>query len=353
MLTNFQSAFGKQPMQKNFTPGRVNLIGEHLDYNGGMVLPSTLSIGIETAFSPRRDNEIHIASDRFEEPFRFRSGDNVKGHWAEYAVGAALYARRESLISAGADIFVASNMPDGAGLSSSAALIVSILKNARAQNSSSITDKEIAILARRVENEFVGVPCGIMDQMAVAIAPTGKALALDTKTLTSNVIPLPTTHHVKVIHSGVHRKLSEGRYSVRKEECDQARHEIGRDDICLASDEELARIESLPDPIRKRARHCVLEHRRTVNAAKSLAENNMIAFGEAMISSHASMRDDFEISLPAIDRLVEDAILLGAAGARLTGGGFGGCIVALVEDNIIYDWSRQLIERHPAAQEIC
>jgi len=353
IIDAFKKAFGTTPFATNYTPGRVNLLGEHIDYNGGLVLPTALPIGIETALSPRTDNKVRIASDRFEGIVEFDLSSSQPGHWGNYVLGAVKYASRPGLLKAGADVMVLSTMPDGGGLSSSAALIVSIFKTARDISGVKISDSDIAVLARKVENDYIGVPCGIMDQMAVAIAKQGEALALNTKTLAYDLIDLPTNYHMAVIHSGVQRKLSEGRYAVRKEECDIAKKLLGRDDICLVGDAELQRIESFPDPISKRARHCVREHRRAVNAALALKASDIETFGRLMDESHLSMRDDFEMSVPQIDALVASAKEEGAIGARLTGGGFGGCIVACVEKEDLDQWATSLLARHLDAYFIC
>lgn len=350
---SFKAVFGRLPDIKNYTPGRVNLIGEHIDYNGGMVLPTALPIGIETALAPRKDNQVRITSDRFPGVAEFNLEETYTDHWAKYVLGAIKYGVDAGLMSGGADVCVHSTMPDGGGLSSSAALIVSLLKSARTLSNSKISDPEIAIIARRVENDYIGVPCGIMDQMAVAIATEGKGLALDTNTLDYTVLDLPSDIHMAVVHSGVQRKLSEGRYAIRKEECDEAKKLLGRDDICLIDNLELKRSQSFADPINKRTRHCVTEHRRVVQATKAIAKKDIDQFGRLMIQSHISMRDDFEMSVPEIDALVDTAVDVGAIGARLTGGGFGGCIVACVEKAKSDAWRENLLSHHPNAYFIC
>lgn len=349
----FNDLFGRQPSITNFTPGRVNLIGEHTDYNGGMVLPTALKLGISIAFSPSANLTSRIASDRFDDFIEITENESRRGDWSDYALGAIKYAQKAGFIEYGADIYIKSTLPDGAGLSSSAALIVGILKAARELAQSSMSDRDIAVLARRVENEFIGMPCGIMDQMAVAVANQRQAIALNTKSLNYDVIDLPSAYHIAVVHSGQHRKLSDGRYADRKHECDQARALLGTEDLCLLDDEQLKMLERLPEPISRRAMHCATEHRRTVKASEALKAQNMDSFGALMKQSHLSMRDDFEMSLPEIDRLVESASNLGAIGARLTGGGFGGCIVACVRNEILKKWQDALLAEHPNARIIC
>lgn len=349
IAAQFENTFGSKPQRSGFTPGRVNLIGEHTDYNGGMVLPTALQLGIELAMKPRTDNKIRITSDKFEGLAERSIKDKATGHWSDYLTGAVVLANDVGLMQSGVDIAAETTLPFGAGISSSAAVTVGFLKLARDQAGSKISDKDIAVLARRVENEFIGMPCGIMDQMAVAVAHPGQALALDTVTLDYELIDLPEDHHMAVIHSGQFRQLNEGRYEERKEECDAVKAVLGHDNLCLMRDDEFAKLSALPDKLRRRARHCMTEHRRTVEAVGLIRHGKLDAFGELMNESHISMRDDFEITVPKVDRLVEDAVKSGALGARLTGGGFGGCIVACVANDRLGAWRDQLMAMHPDA----
>ncbi len=349
----FKDVFGSPPVTTLFTPGRVNLIGEHTDYNGGMVLPTAIDLGVTIALNPRKDGQVRILSDKFETLAERSLSDSAVDHWSDYIVGAVIYANKAGLLKGGADIAVETTLPFGAGLSSSAAVIVCILKVGRKLSGRDISDTDIAVLARRVENEFIGMPCGIMDQMAVAIARSGQALTLDTESLKFDLVDLPADYHMAVVHSGQFRQLSEGRYKIRKEECDVIKKFLERDDICRITDVEYASLSSLPDHIQRRAKHCMTDHRRTVEAAKLVANEDLQAFGKLMIESHASQRDDFEISLPLVDRLVEDAVKSGALGARQTGGGFGGCIVACVQKDKLEGWKADLLSRHPDAFYVC
>ncbi|MEP4050721.1 MAG: galactokinase [Litorimonas sp.] len=345
----FKRLFAAQPFITGFTPGRVNLIGEHIDYNGGRVLPTALALGVTLALSPRTDGAIRIGSDKFENVAIRNMGEAVADHWSDYITGALQIAHAEGFGPNGADIAVTTNLPFGAGISSSAAVTVCVLRAVRDLSQASQTDTDLAVLARRVENEYIGMPCGIMDQMAVAIARPGQALSLNTESLDFDLVDLPKSHHMAVIHSGVFRQLNEGRYKVRKEECDDVKAAAGRDDICRMSDAELRALENLSDDLFRRARHCVTEHRRTVAAADALRENRIEDFGLLMNESHISMRDDFEMSVAPVDALVEDAQRFGATGARLTGGGFGGCIVACIANDKLDTWRDELLASHPNA----
>lgn len=329
-------------------PGRVNLIGEHTDYNGGWVLPAALSVGLDATLIPTSGDQATIAADGFGDPVRRGMDAAPSGHWSDAALGALREARSLGLLESGA-LSISSNVPAGAGLSSSAALIVAVLKAARQAAAADLSDKDIAVAARRVETDYIGVPVGIMDQMAVAIAQPGQAIALDTSNLEYQLVTLPAGYSVEVIHSGVARKLTEGRYRARKEECDAARVAFGMDAICLLDPAMIGAANDVDDTIRRRARHCATEHARVLSAVEALRTGDAAGFGALMRASHISMRDDFEMSLPAIDALVDDAAQSGAVGARLTGGGFGGCIVALVAEDKREDWLRALLERHPTA----
>lgn len=333
-------------------PGRVNLIGEHTDYNGGMVLPAALSVSLTATLTPRDDQRIIVTADGYSEPAERSLEDAAQEHWSDPSVGALREAINLGLLAGGASLSVRSTIPAGSGLSSSAALIVAILKAARKVAGSTMSDIDIAIAARRVENEYIGVPCGIMDQVAVAVAQPGEAIALDTATLDYSAMTLPKGHSMVVIHSGYSRKLTDGRYKIRKEECDAARVAFGQYAICLLEPGEIEAASGIDDTIRKRAKHCASEHRRVLAAKEAIECGDTVLLGALMNASHASMRDDFEMSIPPIDALVADAVELGAVGARLTGGGFGGCIVACVEKGIREKWQSQLIERHPKARYI-
>jgi len=342
----FKQSFGAEPAAVDFTAGRVNLIGEHTDYNGGMVLPTALKIGVTIALSPRKDNQLRIWSDKFDDLAERTLTDPASDHWSDYIVGAIVVANQVGLMQGGADVAITTTLPFGAGISSSAAVTVGVLKLARQLAQSDMSDTDIAVLARRVENDYIGVPCGIMDQMAVAIAQPGQALALDTVTLAYDLVELPDDYYMAVIHSGQHRQLSEGRYKTRKEECDVVKEHLGRNDICQISDEDFENLSDLPENIRRRARHCMTEHRRVLAAITAIKSGDMKKFGQLMIESHASMRDDFENSMPQIDTLVKDAVKYGAIGARMTGGGFGGCTVNLVEADKVEAFTAAVAEQY-------
>lgn len=344
-MTEFHRQFGKPATAQGFTPGRVNLIGEHTDYNGGAVLPTALSLGVTVSLRLRHDDRVRVVSDRFEAAGEAGLGAPVAESWFAYVVGALKLAMDEGIIAGGADVALSSNLPDGAGLSSSAAVTVGVLDASAKAAGATLNPVRLAKLAQRVENEIIGVPCGIMDQMAVALARSGQGLLLDTYTGQYELIDLPARHVFAVVHSGHHRRLSDGRYAVRRQECEAAAKALGVDHLCRLDDVEVAA--DLPSPLASRARHCVTEHRRTLRFAEAMKAGDIATMGTLMNQSHRSMRDDFDVSLPSIDRLVDAAVELGAVGARLTGGGFGGCIVACVPEETKADWWAALSTAHP------
>lgn len=349
----FAASFGGQPTVIQQTSGRVELLGSHTDYNGGMVLPAGLPVGVTVALRPTAEPEIRIGSQQFTGMHTYALGESARGHWADYAAGAVMQAQRHGLLSAGAELTISTTMPDGAGLSSSAALIVCVLKAARASSAKTMDDTQIALLAQAVEHDFIGVPVGIMDQMAVAITTASQAMALDTRTMHYELINVPSKIRISVIHSGYSRKLSDGRYKQRRDECDEAKRLLNVDHLCLLDHTQINMANALPWPYSGRAIHLAKEHIRTIEAIAALEQGDLDRFGALINASHASMRDLFQITTPQIDDLVGDAVALGAAGARLTGGGFGGCIVACTSQERFDPWIKTLLERQPKARLIC
>ncbi|MEM9385698.1 MAG: galactokinase [Pseudomonadota bacterium] len=349
----FTELYSVRPAVIAEAPGRVNLIGEHTDYNGGMVLPAALPLGLQVALAPRAgDDALYIASEQHAGVTVRAADDSPTGHWSDHIVGALRAAREVGFVSEGLQVRVTSRLPQGSGLSSSAALIVATLRAAReltGAEGSAMNDLALAQLARQVENDYLGIPCGIMDQMAVALGEVGMAMLLNTDTLDYELLPLPQNVSVCVVHSGITRRLGDGRYGARKRECDRARYAFGAKSLCALDPREVESRHGIDELSRRRARHCATEHRRVIAAGHALRRADMDALGELMRYSHLSMRDDFEMSLPMIDALVEDAQALGAIGARLTGGGFGGCIVALLARGQRDRWYAQLLEKHPQA----
>lgn len=350
----FKRIFGSAPSAVVTTPGRVNLIGEHTDYNGGLVFPTAIdrftSVAIGRSPSSGADE---IASAGYEGVAQRRLSAPRRSDWSDYAAGALDAARAAGFFAGGAQIFIESTVPAGAGLSSSAALIVAVIKAAAAMSGAEMSLTQIALLARQVENDFIGVPCGIMDQMAVAHAAPGFAVALDTASLDFELVALAGDFHFAVIHSGVTRRLEDGRYAERRRECESAAKALGVELLCRMDDGTLELARKMTGAKFRRAVHAATEHRRVNDAVKALKAGDIMRFGRLMNESHDSLRDDFAVSTPEIDSLVETARAEGALGARITGGGFGGCIVACVERSKLEEWKAAVLARHHAARFIC
>jgi len=330
--------------------GRINIIGEHLDYNGGTVLPTVIDREVSVTMSSGEAEVDEIYSYLFNESVRRSIHQEFSHHWSDYVGGALQKARELGLIIGGVRVTAESNLHYGAGVSSSAAVIIATLRAALQLADRTTNAIELSKWAQEVENSYIGMPCGIMDQMAIAAAHPGSALALNTKTLESTLIKLPVDHHFIGVFSGFSRRLDEGRYAKRREECEQASAQLGVADLCLMSETQYADIDQLDDNIAKRARHAYTEQARVLKAIQAFLDNDIEMVGQLMTQSHLSMRDDFEISIPEINELVDGAIKYGALGARLTGGGFGGCIVACVHDQILPQWREDIQHAFPNAQ---
>lgn len=342
----FGLVFGRACAASGTAPGRVNLIGEHIDYNGGTVLPTALKNKTNVAIAPNGEGVLQIRSDRYDDTFARPLGLAANNHWSDYIAGSMAKGRELGWGEGGFDILVQSNVPSG-GVSSSAALCTAVLRALMQHGGADIDAVELAQHARAVENDFLGVPCGIMDQMAVGLSKYGEALALNTRTLTSEVIPIPEGWHFAVVHSGVHRQLTDGRYEARFLECAEAAAALGLEHLCDAP-----LVTDLPDNLAARTRHVVSEQGRTLQAIEAMTASDSIRFGALMNESHQSYSADFEASTPEIDALLADARKLGALGARLTGGGFGGCVVLLTETDRAADLSAAVLERHQKASLI-
>lgn len=352
LAAQFVAAYGRAPTATASVPGRVNLIGEHTDYNGGAVLPAAIERKIDIALAPNGSSTTTIQSTRFDGRIERPIDDPKRNEWTDYAMGALWKADALGWLSGGVDLLIESDVPDGAGVSSSAALITAVLRAAAETANVKADPVDVAKHARAVENEYIGMPCGIMDQMAVGLASPGSALALNTQDLSFEVIDIPTGWSFVVIHSGVRRELADGRYKARFEECQSAADALETDTLCLLDSAQQDAMEALPDPLRKRARHVSSEHLRTVQATAAMKSSDVDAFARLMNESHRSYAEDFEASTPEIDALIADALDSGARGARLTGGGFGGCIVVLLESHLEADWIGAFLDRHPDTWQV-
>jgi len=341
LLTAFDRSFGGPPALVARAPGRVNLIGEHTDYNDGFVLPCAIDFQTLVAARPRSDALVRVvAADlqgavdafRIDEPIT----PSTAHPWADYVRGMLHELRAAGWPLCGADLAIAGDVPRGAGLSSSAALEVAVGQAFRQlQDLRALTATDLACLAQRAENDFVGCRCGIMDQLVSARGQAGHALLIDCRTLDVRPVPLPAGMAVMIVHSNVRRGLVDSEYNLRRAQCEAAARHFG---VAALRDLGLAQLAQgaggLDATTLRRARHVVTENARTLAAGDALADGDLAAMGRLMAASHASMRDDFEITVPAIDRLVDilQQAIGGDGGARMTGGGFGGCVVALLPE---------------------
>ncbi len=314
-------------------PGRVNLIGEHTDYNDGFVLPTATPQRTRVRLTPRVDELVRAETSAAlaESAAEYRLGQETPGRdWLDYVQGVTRVTRAAGYRLGGFDLRIDSDVPVGSGLSSSAALEVSLLRALRQAFALDLDDVTLARLGQRAENDFVGARCGIMDQMAATFADTSAALFLDTRSLHFERITLPSSADLVVIHSGVRHGLVSGEYNQRRADCEQAAALLGVAALRDLTPTDLPRLDVLPERIKRRARHVITEDERVLRFVDALANDRLDTLGSLLLASHASLRDDFEVSVPAVDRLVE----LAAAdpdvyGARITGGGFGGAVVLL------------------------
>lgn len=326
-------------------PGRVNLLGEHTDYNDGFVLPVAIAQRTRVAMRPNGGSHFTVRAEELDQTVRFELGTPPREHFASYVYGCLVLAREEGASIPGLDIVVSSEVPMGVGLSSSAALEVATLRCLRELLRLELDDVRIAQLAQRAEIEHAGVNCGIMDQMASSLAATDRALLIDTRTLARQDVPLPPDSAVLVLDSGVARTLAGSGYNQRRSECEAAAKQLGK--ASLRDVTSLAELEGLPDLLKRRARHVFTENARVQEAAGG---KDAAAFGALMNASHASLRDDYEVSTPELDRLV--ALLQahpGVYGARLTGAGFGGACVALCRPERVRQVADEVLAQYKAA----
>jgi galactokinase len=335
----FRSCFGGVAEGVWFAPGRANLMGEHTDYNEGYVLPFALGQGITAAAAPRRGRRLVLCSAQEPGgPVEVLLDDLAPGRvtgWAAYPAGVAWALAAAGYQVPGACIAFDSDLPEGAGLSSSAALECATALALTSLAGVSVDRRELAAIARRAENEFVGVPSGIMDQSASLLTRRGHALLLDCRSLETSQVPFdPAASGARllVINTRAKHELTAGKYAQRRAECERAARLLGVPSLRYLTD--VGDVDQLTDPVlRRRARHVVTDDQRVLSVAGLLSSRSGDVFGEIgrlLTQAHVSLRDDFEISWPEADVAVDAAVAAGALGARMIGGGFGGSVLALV-----------------------
>jgi galactokinase len=340
LIAEFDRKFGGHPRIIQ-APGRVNLIGEHTDYNDGFVLPAAIQFQTSVAIAPRKDNRLVLYSANYREQVEFDLNDLpgvARGHWSDYAVGVARKLRTAGTPLPGANLLILGEVPQGAGLSSSASFEVALCGAFLNAASAAMKGSDIARLCQAAENEFVGSRCGIMDQFVSVHGRKDHALLLDCRALIYEHQPLIEGIRLVICNSMVRHAHAGGEYNQRREQCDAAvrffqERKPGVRALRDVSMEDFQKYQAdLPEIIRKRARHVIAENARVLRASDALARHDPVLFGQLMWDSHASLRDDFQVSCRELDFLVKFAEKAnGVYGARMTGGGFGGCTVNLVK----------------------
>lgn len=334
----FSEHFGYAPTLTIQAPGRVNLIGEHTDYNDGFVLPCAIDYQTVIACAPRQDRQIRVlAADYDNQQDLFSLDEPIVSHanlrWADYVRGVIKHLQTRNRDFGGADLVISGNVPQGAGLSSSASLEVAVGQAIQALYQLPLDGVALALNGQEAENQFVGCNCGIMDQLISALGQQDHALLIDCRSLATRAVPMPEDIAVVIINSNVKRGLVDSEYNTRRKQCEEAARFFAVKALRDVTPEMFLPLQHQLDPVvAKRARHVISENQRTLDAADALAAGDLKLMGKLMAESHASMRDDFEITVPPIDKLVEivKGVIGEQGGVRMTGGGFGGCIVALM-----------------------
>jgi galactokinase len=355
LAARFERRFGGAPRVFR-APGRVNLIGEHTDYNDGFVMPAAVPFATEIATAPTGDRRLTIHSENFKESIYCDLDDpdpRPRGHWSDYVRGVAVTLGRSGHLLRGANLLIRGDVPLGAGLSSSASLEVSTALALLEISQIHLERAEVARLCQQAEHQFAGVRCGIMDQFTACFARRNHALLLDCRSLEARVLPLRGNATIVVSNTMVKHELAAGEYNRRRQECERGVRELSRfiPGIRALRDvtpEELQEFGSALDPIvLRRCRHVVTENARVLAAAQALDRGDLAGFGHLMQCSHRSLRDDYEVSCAELDTMVELASHMdGVYGSRMTGGGFGGCTVSLVHAAQAETFAQKMFEAY-------
>lgn len=363
LADRFARRFGSVP-QVYRAPGRVNLIGEHTDYNDGLVMPVAINFSTLVAIAPRADGKLVIDSENYQEQVEFEVDHLPRhrtGNWSDYSIGVAEMLSRSGRQVLGANLMVEGDVPQGAGLSSSASIEVGIgyalldIRTKRAHQPE-MDRTELALLCQKAENEFVGARCGIMDQFIAAHGKRGNALLLDCRCLEFRHLPVPDGIALIVSNTMVKHSIAAGEYNQRRMECETAVHELQKHlpgmralrDVTLQELEEHGH--ALTEVVRRRCRHVISENARVEQAAEALEHRDLQQFGQLMLESHRSLRDDYEVSCRELDLMVELAIKIeGVYGSRMTGGGFGGCTISLLPSDKVPEFERAVVTGYERA----
>ena len=359
----FVQLFGESPRIYQ-APGRVNLIGEHTDYNDGFVMPAAIGFDTQAAVAPRPDRKLVIHSENYSEQVEFDLDHwpaARAGHWSDYVIGVVKMLVRSGRKLGGANLLLDGNVPQGAGLSSSASIEVAVgyalldLAN-RAMGGAEIDRTKLALLCQQAENEFVGARCGIMDQFIASHGKRGQALLLDCRSLEYRLLPLPDDAALAICNTMVKHSHAQGEYNQRRAECEAGVRALSKHlpkvralrDVTPADLEAYGR--ELPEIVMRRCRHVIGENARVLQAAAALARGDLQAFGKLMLESHRSLRDDYEVSCAELDWMVELAAQAqGVYGTRMTGGGFGGCTITLLQAGCVEAFQRTVGEGYERA----
>ncbi len=357
-VAEFRRLFGGEPKVYR-APGRVNLIGEHTDYNDGFVLPAALELATYAAIGSRGDRTLRVHSLLMDETVTLdldAAQPKARRHWSDYVRGVAVVFESAGHRLSGADMVIGSDVPLGAGLSSSAAIEVAT-GYALLTNSGLVVDPtRLALACQRAENDFVGIRCGIMDQFIACHGAAGHALLIDCRSLDHRLVPVDPGVRLVICNTMVHHEHAAGEYNLRRRDCEEGVRRLsaalpGIKALRDVTEDDLARHANLLSPVvYRRCRHVVTENDRALRAADALAAGDLALFGRLMGESQASMRDDFEISCPEVDVMVEiNAAADGVYGARMTGGGFGGSTISLVEADAVDTFKETVLRAYRKA----
>mgnify|MGYP000259130016 CR=1 FL=1 len=350
LMNEFESFYGHKAQITAYAPGRVNLIGDHTDYNQGFVLPAAINFGTWIVCTKRADKQVNVIAKDFNHKkvsFNLEQIDySEQASWSNYVRGSLLAILDRYPDIQGADILVSGNLPQGAGLSSSASFEIAIIKAFTDLYQLAIKGIDAAKMGQWAENHFVGCKCGIMDQLISALGTKGQAMLLDCSNLEYSYANIPEDLAIVIVNSNVKRGLVNSEYNTRRQQCESAASFFGKRSLREVDLTELEAAKSKMDPvIYRRARHVLSESERTIRAMTALNEQDIVSLSRLMAESHRSLKEDFEVTTPELDVLVDivSNVLKDKGGARMTGGGFGGCVVALVPQAKV-DLLRQTVQ---------